>query len=608
MGGARRVLTALRDPDKVYVKHFEDLCHPIPKHVLARFPEWADEHEVKPVDFSGDGVITDHYPFGKGEAPGGFSITADTCARWRWLAIGPGANYSRTASNVRECRHKEGDSLEYFRGEAAKIRVMRVARTCVAPALENPSEFKALVVGGGYNHPATAIVSHLQFAPGVTDLAEHIAGLDDPVRTLRSAMIANPFNAVFVVECFPALAGGPLRDGVLQCVWTLPMVAHRFPPDFLVMADVDGGKCGELTHMLPVDRLCKTIEDVKHLFFHDPVHLRPPLPWRWVRNTFGPDGVDRLVAKIRPEWLHWLPDNMHTPDRIDRWVDAVETMGWSKYRCAGLWTTWIPDAFHLDDARQFRRIVAATGGQLPSGMSFHCGDEWWTPVEVDAYLANHGSLSRVPEALLTHEALAKHIMRGNDYSDVPDHLRTPELDAVAVLEVANDYQRVRNYHSVASPTLEMSRVFARSYSAPKYIPAEHMADPEVVRGVCAHVSRYSDPVYPLFPEALWDVADAALATTEAGFRAIPADRMTDALARLAPIEVYDDLPEPVRTERKEEHDATVRAEQAKEEAQRMERLRIYGDENYDCCSDRSYSPPPTTAAEDMMADELGSFY
>lgn len=584
---------------KGFVKHFADLEHAIPDHVVTRFSDWAKGREIKPVDYSVDTVIADHYPFGKGEAPGGFSITVDSNLRWRWLAIGTGNTYRKFCPFVRKHRHAFGDSLEHFRAEAAKIRVMRYARTCKLPELEDAKDFKAVIVSGGYHNPATIIVSHLQFEPGVVDLVELIKGHDDPAATLKEAMRANPFNAVFVVEHFPKLAANDIREHVIEAVRALPLVAHRFPPGFLTMTDVDEGQCGELTHLLPVDQLCKTLDDVVHLFFHDTARMRPPLPWRWIRNAFGPDAVDTLAARIPPERLEWLPESMHTPERVDRWIITMET--------AERWdaSQWLPDAANVDDARQFQRIIAITEGNIPPGTELLIPDDWWTEAEARLCMIHH--MGAVPECLLTHDVLADFLRSNHCYSRVPEHLRTPDLDKVAVFEVTAGGE-VYNYQYVKAPTLEMSRVYAAGgHSRVECIPTEHMADAEVIRGVCSNVFWCdAHNIYKKVPEARWGLVDTELFKRDRGLKMVPKDRRTDDMSRAAPIGLYEHMTATVRAERKAEHEAAEK----KELDQRRRRMMWDDDDNdgwygYD---DWRPSPPASTAAQDAMAAELGDFY
>jgi len=589
-----RVLQVL-NPDnylKKYVKHFEDLIHAVPKHVLAQLPGWVEEHEVKSVDFSVDTVIADHYPFGKGEVPGGFSITVDA-QRWRWLAIGTGNMYHKSNPVVREYRHVAGDSFEYFQSEATKIRVMRYARTCKPPEMEHPKDFQAVIVSGGYYHPTTIIASHLQFEPGVTDLVELIKGLDNPVMTLKEAMHTNPYNAVFVVEHFRELADNDIRKHVIEAVLALPLVAHRFPLGFLRMADVDEGKCGDLTHMLPVDQLCQTLDDVFHLFFHNPTKMRPPLPWRWIRNTFGPDGVDTLAAKILPEWLQWLPDSMHTPERVDRWIETMETSGrWGA-------SSWLPDAFSLDDARQFRRIIAITKGIIPPGTKYLIPKDWWT--EGEARLCTGHYMDAIPKHLLTHDVLADFLRSGRDYGRIPEHFRTSDLDKVAMFEVDTS-TATYNYVAVKAPTIEMSRLYAtRPYSCQVFIPAEHMTDIEVIKAVCSKADKFDAPhIYKAALEAQWSLVDIELVKSGAGLESVPEGRRTDELSRMASIDAYEFMTEPVRAERKEEHEEV-------EAKKRRERCMMWDDDD----SDWGYSyddwRPGSTVAQGAMAAELGTF-
>lgn len=602
-----RVLQVL-NPDnylKKYVKHFEDLRHAIPNHVLTQLPDWVEKHEVKPVDFSVDTIIADHYPFGKGEVPGGFSITVDT-HRWLWLAIGTGSMYHEFSPFVRDYRHAAGDSFEYFQSEATKIRVMRYARTCKLPEMENPKEFQAVIVSGGYYNPTTIIASHLQFEPGVTDLVELIKGLDDPAMTLKEAMHTNPFNAVFVVEHFRELADNDLREHVIEAVLALPLVAHRFPLGFLRMADVDEGKCGGLTHMLPVDQLCKTLDDVIHLFFHDPNNMRPPLPWRWIRNTFGPDSVDALAAKILPEWLQWLPESMHTPERIDRWIKMMETSGqWNA-------SMWLPDAFSLDDASQFRRVIAITKGAIPPGTKYMISTDWWTEVEARLCVGYH--MDAIPKRLLTHDVLADFLRSGRDYGHIPEHLRTSDLDKVAVFE-ADPNVAMQNYFSVKTPTIEMSRLCATwSYGCQAHIPAEHMADIEVIKAVCSRADRFDGPyIYKAVPEAQWSLVDIELVKSGAGLESVPEKRRTDELSRMASIHAYECMTETVRAERKEEHEE-VEANKRRllQDCQRERYMRWDGDSDggysYDDWRPSPPSLPGSTVAQDAMAAELGNFY
>lgn len=583
-----------------FVKHFEDLAHAIPPHVLRKFHEWADDHKIKPVDFSGDGVITDHYPFGKGVEPGGFSITvAEEGKRWKWLAIGPGINFKACLRALDNGRYQLGDSLGYYRKAAGEIRVMRWARTCKIPELDDMSKFDAVFVRHGYSFTGTMIVSHLQFEPGVVDLIEEIGNEPEVLSVLSKAMKANPYNAVFAVNHFPEHASGPLRDAVIGCVRNLPLIAHRFPPGFLTLADVDGDKCGAMAHMLPVDQLCKTIDDVESLFFGDESPITP-IPWRWVRRTFGPDAVDRLVARIPPIQLFRLPTNMRTPERVDRWIQQYERRNFVD------WGRWCPDAESLDDADQFQRLVAKTG-RAPPNTAFFVDDDWWT-TETANIVAMAGRIDNIPEHLLTYELLAAFV-KDHRYEDVPEHLRTPELDKESVLETS-DHLVVVNYVCAAVRTIEMTRMYAEKYARDlSEIPGEHFDDDVVVRNLCDSSGRWTgvDELYAKIPERRWPDMGSHLAKTVWGFECIPKDKVTDELSRLAPITAHKHMTPTVQGERAAEFEAHTEKIRLEEEKERLRRHNWSDDDIFRYNLSDGYESPPASEAYDAIRNETGNF-
>lgn len=569
----------LIDQNKIVKLLEQDMAHGVPVEYQRN-----DTKTNKVIDFSTNNIIVDNYSFGFGVNPGGFSVTRiEFEYMLRWLVIGSGHDCKDKRLCIRK-RHCNGDGMEHWQQEAARLRVMDVMRVCTKPDVTN---INVMEVQSMTSNTGTFWTSHLQFQPKVIRLNDFLCSQPTHVKNLlEQAMTDNPRTILFVAKYFPQYLDS---DTARQCVVRLPFVAYRLPKDFVgpeLFAQINR------KDMLPP--WCLGDFDNVIATFVGP-NSPPTVPTMWVKTMFGEDKANILANQMMdddPMTLFKLPVQYQTAKRVAKWLHRVHqitarlrklsqklTLCTNKAQYDNKYDDilslerridadnqrlgWIPSADNLK-AQQFEAIVVSLRCIPRFTSTLYedvVPDHWWSPSLATALAPLLGTLKIIPKHIVTTEMAKAYLIHGGYYKFVPCHLRSPELDEISVLSaVHQNYSGGKiddNYKVARTRTLEMSRALCEShrYDPPDFslIPVEHFGDKILLEKLCSNIISIST-LYNAIPTQFHDMLDALIVKERGNLLQVPANRVTDAFSRQIPISNFNIMTKTVQQERLAEHE------------------------------------------------------